>query len=108
LVKAALSGGGEGVKPRGEGKGLTCQACGDTSEVIDSRLSVDGDSIRRRRRCKACNYRFTTLEARVDDEDTGKGGSDAILARVAKRLTVARLRDLANSLERETAGTQID
>lgn len=37
-----------------------CQA-GDT-RVIDSRPSDDGDSIRRRRVCEACNARFTTYE----------------------------------------------
>lgn len=33
----------------------------DTS-VIDSRLTEDGDSIRRRRICTRCNKRFTTYE----------------------------------------------
>ena len=30
--------------------------------MIDSRLSKDGDSIRRRRECIACTFRFTTYE----------------------------------------------
>jgi transcriptional repressor NrdR len=37
-----------------------CKAA-DT-QVIDSRVNDDGDSIRRRRRCPACNKRFTTYE----------------------------------------------
>ncbi len=37
-----------------------CQAC-DT-KVIESRDVSDGDAIRRRRMCSACNYRFTTYE----------------------------------------------
>jgi len=37
-----------------------CKAA-DT-QVIDSRVSEDGDSIRRRRRCVNCNKRFTTYE----------------------------------------------
>jgi transcriptional repressor NrdR len=37
-----------------------CKAA-DT-QVIDSRVNDDGDSIRRRRRCAACNKRFTTYE----------------------------------------------
>ena len=37
-----------------------CQA--EDTQVIDSRVSDDGDSIRRRRRCLACNKRFTTYE----------------------------------------------
>ena len=37
-----------------------CKAA-DT-QVIDSRVNDEGDSIRRRRRCAACNKRFTTYE----------------------------------------------
>ena len=32
------------------------------SRVVDSRLSDDGTSIRRRRECEACGRRFTTYE----------------------------------------------
>jgi transcriptional repressor NrdR len=39
-------------------------SCADT-QVIDSRVSEEGDTIRRRRRCTACDRRFTTYE-RVD------------------------------------------
>jgi len=35
--------------------------CSDT-QVIDSRVSEDGESIRRRRRCTKCSKRFTTYE----------------------------------------------
>lgn len=38
--------------------------CADT-QVVDSRVSEEGDTIRRRRRCTACDRRFTTYE-RVD------------------------------------------
>jgi len=31
--------------------------------VLDSRPSREGDAIRRRRQCKACDYRFTTYES---------------------------------------------
>ncbi len=42
---------------------MKCPFChsGDT-QVIDSRVSEAGDSIRRRRRCQACQKRFTTYE----------------------------------------------
>ena len=42
---------------------MKCPFCGalDT-QVIDSRVSEEGDSIRRRRRCTSCNKRFTTYE----------------------------------------------
>lgn len=39
-------------------------SCPDT-QVVDSRVSEEGDTIRRRRRCTACERRFTTYE-RVD------------------------------------------
>jgi len=32
------------------------------SQVVDSRMAETGDSIRRRRRCAACDKRFTTYE----------------------------------------------
>ncbi len=42
---------------------MKCPFCGDfDTQVIDSRVSEEGDSIRRRRRCTACNKRFTTYE----------------------------------------------
>ncbi len=42
---------------------MRCPFCGaDDSKVIDSRLSVEGDAIRRRRMCLVCNERFTTYE----------------------------------------------
>ncbi len=42
---------------------MKCPFCGTLdSQVIDSRASEAGDSIRRRRRCAACNKRFTTYE----------------------------------------------
>lgn len=42
---------------------MKCPFCGDPeTQVVDSRVSEEGDSIRRRRRCTACNKRFTTYE----------------------------------------------
>ena len=42
---------------------MKCPFCGamDT-QVVDSRVSEEGDSIRRRRRCVGCSKRFTTYE----------------------------------------------
>ncbi|MEM7699526.1 MAG: transcriptional regulator NrdR [Verrucomicrobiota bacterium] len=48
---------------------MRCVKCQDLdSKVIDSRLSKDGFSIRRRRQCLACGYRFTTYE-QVERQD---------------------------------------
>jgi len=42
---------------------MRCPFCGaDDSKVIDSRLSTEGDAIRRRRSCVECKERFTTYE----------------------------------------------
>jgi transcriptional repressor NrdR len=42
---------------------MRCPKCGSLEDkVIDSRVSKDGDSIRRRRECIGCEYRFTTYE----------------------------------------------
>jgi transcriptional repressor NrdR len=42
---------------------MRCPKCGSQDDrVIDSRSSRDGATIRRRRECAACGYRFTTYE----------------------------------------------
>lgn len=42
---------------------MRCPFCADQdTRVIDSRLSNEGDQVRRRRECNACKERFTTYE----------------------------------------------
>lgn len=42
---------------------MKCPAChSNNTRVLDSRPSNEGKSIRRRRECDACQYRFTTFE----------------------------------------------
>jgi transcriptional repressor NrdR len=42
---------------------MHCPFCSEPdTRVIDSRLSNDGDQVRRRRECVTCNERFTTYE----------------------------------------------
>ena len=42
---------------------MKCPFCGSLdTQVIDSRVNEAGDAIRRRRRCTACDKRFTTWE----------------------------------------------
>jgi transcriptional repressor NrdR len=44
---------------------MKCPFCNASdTQVIDSRVSEEGDFVRRRRRCVACNKRFTTYERR--------------------------------------------
>lgn len=42
---------------------MKCPFCNHTeTQVLDSRVLEEGDAIRRRRRCQACDRRFTTYE----------------------------------------------
>ena len=42
---------------------MKCPFCGEIdNKVIDSRLSKDGNAVRRRRECILCTRRFTTYE----------------------------------------------
>lgn len=46
---------------------MKCINCGNLeSKVIDSRQSIDGDYIKRRRECVKCGYRWNTFEAADD------------------------------------------
>lgn len=42
---------------------MKCPFCSHSeTQVVETRISEDGDSIRRRRQCSACEKRFTTYE----------------------------------------------
>jgi transcriptional repressor NrdR len=42
---------------------MRCPFCGnDETQVVETRVSEDGDFIRRRRQCMGCEKRFTTYE----------------------------------------------
>lgn len=42
---------------------MRCPSCGNQdTKVIDSRIAADGLSIRRRRECESCEFRFSTYE----------------------------------------------
>ena len=42
---------------------MKCPSCSiEDSKVVDSRSIQGGESIRRRRECNACNFRYTTYE----------------------------------------------
>ena len=42
---------------------MKCPYCGDpNTQVVDTRENEEGDTVRRRRRCLACDKRFTTYE----------------------------------------------
>jgi transcriptional repressor NrdR len=47
---------------------MRCPKCTSIEDkVIDSRISKDGSTIRRRRECMECGHRFTTTESLVRD-----------------------------------------
>ena len=48
---------------------MKCPKCGCVDDkVIDSRVGRDGGTVRRRRECLSCNYRFSTLESVVPED----------------------------------------
>ena len=105
---------------------MKCPGCGyPESKVIDSRPVTDGNSIRRRRECLACQKRFTTFEVIetvqiiVIKKNGGKELFDKqkLLAGVLKateKRPVDALRlvddleaELQNSLRQEVSSTEI-
>jgi transcriptional repressor NrdR len=92
---------------------MTCPFCGHVEDkVIDSRESKEGDAIRRRRQCLACEKRFTTYE-RIDEvpymvikKDGRREKFDrqkvltGLLKSAEKRpISMSKLSDLVNQVE---------
>lgn len=47
---------------------MNCPCCKKETKVLDSRLTMEGQGVRRRRECTECAFRFSTLEeARILD-----------------------------------------
>ena len=46
---------------------MICPKCGGRAAVVDSRTYPTGE-VRRRRKCRRCGFRFSTLEAEVKFE----------------------------------------
>ncbi len=94
---------------------MKCPYCKYTeSKVIDSRPTVDGESIRRRRICQKCSKRFTTYETiesrslMVIKKDGSRQQYDreklmrGILKACQKRpVTKAQMDDLLSDIEKE-------
>lgn len=94
---------------------MKCPFCQDPStSVVDSRLSKEGDMIRRRRECEVCHKRFTTYE-RVEDFlpviikkdgrrepfDRKKLLSGLQKACEKRPVSMESIEDVANKIERE-------
>ncbi len=98
---------------------MKCKYCGfEDSKVIDSRLSEDGCSVRRRRECLKCGKRFNTFEEYetipvlviksngerqpFDREKIRKG----IIKSCEKRpVTFAQIEEMVSEIEREVYNT---
>jgi transcriptional regulator NrdR family protein len=53
---------------------MTCPVCGERTLIYDSRPDESGESVRRRRKCRVCGHRFTTIEVDADSL-RDKGGA---------------------------------
>ncbi len=94
---------------------MKCPYCGNLdSRVIDSRLTEDSESIRRRRECERCFKRFTTYE-RIETQpivvikkdgtsqpfDRNKIFSGLIRACVKRNIGTQTLEKIVNEIETE-------
>ena len=94
---------------------MTCPFCGHREDkVIDSRESKEGDSIRRRRQCLACERRFTTYErcdeiprmvikkdGRREHFDRQKVLNGLLKACEKRPVSMGKLAELVNEVESE-------
>lgn len=94
---------------------MKCPFCGQLSDkVVDSRISQEGDSIRRRRECLSCQKRFTTYEhieeipLMVIKKDNRREPFDRnkILSGIRKAcekrpISVASMEEITDDIERE-------
>lgn len=94
---------------------MRCPKCGcEESKVVDSRPADNNESIRRRRECESCGFRFTTYERReelplmvVKHDGTKEPFDRAKLMRGLVRATVKRdipietLNELIDAIESE-------
>ena len=92
---------------------MTCPFCGHREDrVIDSRESKEGESIRRRRQCLACERRFTTYErcdevpymvikkdGRREQFDRQKVLNGLLRACEKRPVSMARLAELVDEVE---------
>ncbi|MCA9407351.1 MAG: transcriptional repressor NrdR [Candidatus Omnitrophica bacterium] len=94
---------------------MKCPACNyNETKVVDSRLSTDGASVRRRRECLKCQKRFTTYEyveqvplmvvkrdGRRQPFDRKKIISGLVKACEKRPISIDKMEELTSELERE-------
>jgi transcriptional repressor NrdR len=94
---------------------MYCPVCGhQDTRVVDSRISSEGDAIRRRRECDKCGFRFSTVEEALlldlvvvkRDGQRESYDRDKLVRGLKKALekrpvTDARFRTLVHNIERD-------
>lgn len=93
---------------------MRCPKCGEDSKVVDSRTNDQGTTIRRRRECLGCAFRFTTYE-KVEDMplivvkksgrrelfDPSKILKGLVKACQKRPITIEYLEEIADDIEKE-------
>jgi transcriptional repressor NrdR len=96
-------------------KKVRCPFCGYVDQrVLDSRPSLEGDSVRRRRECTGCGRRFTTFEKAErprlfvvkrdqsrEEFDRDKVMNSLLLACRKRRIPIEDLRAAVQRIERD-------
>jgi len=94
---------------------MKCPACDyKETKVTDSRISADGNAIRRRRECLKCSRRFTTYEyieqvplmvikkdGRRQGFDRNKIVSGLVKACEKRPISISRIEELTSEVERK-------
>lgn len=92
---------------------MICPTCShEATKVIDSRMSENGLSIRRRRACEKCEFRFTTFErmqttnlmvekrnGELEPYDREKLERSIMIACVKRPVSIKQVRDALTTLE---------
>lgn len=92
---------------------MKCSSCDfENTKVIDSRVSESGTSIRRRRECERCGFRFTTFEksqtnslmvhkkdGSTEPYDREKLERAIMIACGKRRVSLAKVREKLSELE---------
>ena len=106
---------------------MKCPSCDfESTKVVDSRVSDSGGSIRRRRECEQCEFRFTTFEkaqtnslmvhkkdGSTEPYDREKLEKAIMIACGKRRVSLAKIREKLSELEelwtakKEVHSTQI-
>ena len=89
---------------------MKCPKCGnDDDKVLDSRSAKDGSSIRRRRECLKCGFRFTTHEE-IDRDDlfvVKRDGRRELFQREKLEKPESKVQDLIGSVVAALEGEEV-